>query len=358
MTKDPIIDFMATAAQVSYPAFAQTMAMTVDVIVDQTPPLQRLAGINYRIPASHISWPTLRDYLTIGYASVDAMVMIADMYMKEADRLQLAEALVGHTASTCVARYAAPHEFPFWVVSRGLCEMLGRTDSLADPNIKNEACLPFKSCYFLLPNDTVQVGEGEYITVVGCAHLTLEDIEACGFTVPDHQDDGNTRFYVVAYTNKGACLYSKLRVSPEGVVDDPSTHTFTLFSEDGLTLDEDKVRREEGINAAHLAVGWALKLLTAMNAEIELVDGLEKLKHRKAKNGKRELLFLQPRWLGLRIRHNGSHGRGGDTKGSSVQMHWRRGHMARRRCGKGRMETRLVFIKPTLVNAPESAEKI
>jgi hypothetical protein len=358
MTKDPILDFMATASKVPYPAFTQVVASTIDVIVDSTPPLKRLSGINYRIPASYISWPALRDLFTIGYASVEAMVQIADLAMTDEDRVRLADALTAHTASTCVSRYAAPCEFPFWVVSRGLCEMLGRTDSLADPNIKNEACLPFKSCYFVIPNDTIQVGEDEYITVIGCAHLSLKDIEACGFTVPKDQSDDKTRFYVTAYTNKGACLYSKLLVTPEGVVSDPSTHTFTLYSADGLTIDEDKARREESINAATLAVGWALKLLTAMNAEIELVDGLEKLKHRKAKNGKRELLFLQPRWLGVRIRSISSDRKSGESGSGSVQMHWRRGHMARRRCGKGRIETRLVFIKPTLVNAPEAADKI
>lgn len=357
MTKDPILKFMAEASDVPYPKMVKGVMAAISLSLNTEPALKRLGAINYRIPSSHMSWNELRNFFTMGYASVDAMFGIANRSMSVNDQQFLSDSLGAHTGTTVVAKTAAKFDFPFWIVSKGLCEMLGRTDALADPNINEEARLPFKSCYFVLPSNLIQVGGGDYLTVIGCADLTIRDIENCGFRVPDAIDDPDSpRFYVVAYTSNGHCIYSKLPVSPEGVVSDPSSEDFVMYKEDGLTIDDDKQRNEAALSSTNLAVGWALKLLTAMNAEPELADAVSLIKHRRAKREKRELSFLQPRWLGLRIRNESSHHRG--DGGGSVQMHWRRGHMARRRCGKGRAETRLVFIRPTLVNAPESAEKI
>lgn len=64
-----------------------------------------------------------------------------------------------------------------------------------------------------------------------------------------------------------------------------------------------------------------------------------------------EPTLWEPRWLGKNYVHPHEHGGGHHA---SPEMHWRRGHWRRQAHGKGRLDRRLLWIKPMLINAPEA----
>jgi len=343
--QDPSINLLALAAGMSYEKASEYIATALGTAALSSEAIQKLEFSNYRMPSNGLTWPELKAYLTHGYITVEVLQKMGARLLKGDHLDKFIGALESQAASTSIARIAGRYDFPFWVVSEGLAEMLSHTDAFDTSCLNSEAKLPFPACYFVLPRGVAELPDGEFIELLGCGHFTIDDLKTVGLELPD--DAEGERFYVMAMTNLGNCYYSRLPVV-DGKVDDPSTHEFKMHSRNSLEVVDD----EEGVGkaSADLTVGWALRLLTAMNAEPELVEDEMFLKKRKAKKGRRELTFKQPRWLGEKVKYVGKGDRG---NGSSPATHWRRGHFARRRCGEGRKDCRVVYIKPTLINAKE-----
>lgn len=354
--REPVVTFLSDCSGAA-PETIMTMmlaAMEFDQARDPSGAVLRLMTKAYRIPNDFMTWSDYRASVLHGTHYIDSATSVGKIVLSDPGRMaDLNDLLQGQVTHTNICKMARRYDYPFWLVGRELCDMLAKTDSLADPNVNTEARLPFRGLHFLLPKGAVTLPDGDTLTMIGVADLTLEDVQEQGFATPPGLEHGDRRCYIAGHTASGACYFSRLPVSPDGVVADPSTQEFTLYGTDYQPLG-DPQDKEEGAACANVVAGWALKLLIVMNAEpalneVEIVTG-----HRKPKKDKRPMTFLDPRWLGRKI-VNGVpvHSQGHH---SSPHTHWRRGHMARRRCGKGRTETRVVYIKPVLVNGPETQQ--
>ena len=343
--KDPVLNMLAIASGIPYEESSDYIASALRAAALSSDAIQKLEYVSYRMPHNTLTWNELKAHLTHGFITCHVLQKLGQQVLKGDHLQKFMEALETQATTTSIARISAKNDFPFWVVSSGLTQMLAHTDAFDTSDLKTEAKLPFDACYFVLPEGEAPLPDGEHISLLGCGHFTVDQLQTVGFQLPE--DAEGERFYVMAVTDQGNCYYSRLPVV-DGKVDDPSNHEFKLHGKDSVEAIEDVDGK--GQASANLTVSWALRLLTAMNAEPELVETELDLKKRKEKKGRRELQFKQPRWLGQKIRYvsRDTHG-----KGSSPMTHWRRGHFARRRCGEGRKDCRVVYIRPSLINAPK-----
>jgi hypothetical protein len=354
---DPIVQFISSRANIPPESAAELLLMAHETRLAKEPELMDLFIKTYRIPNTHMQWPFYRAMMLHGTASIDAARDVADLLFQNQPQHMhgLVQLMQGQVTHNNICQMARRYGFPFWLVSRDLCDLLAQTKSLADPNIDTEAKLPFKALHFSVPDKAIMLPDGDSVTLIGVADLTLRDVIGHGFDVPPNLDIDERRFYVAGHTASGCCYYSRLPVV-DGVVADPSTQEFTLYDKEGM-VSNDTQERDEGARCADLICGWALRFLIVMNAEPELIEAESVTGKRKAKRDRKPMSFLDPRWLGRRIVRvspgpsvHGSH--------ASPVTHWRVGHTARRRCGKGREQTRVVWIKPVLVNGPREREEV
>jgi hypothetical protein len=353
---DPVVRYFSTHAGIPTEAAASLLLMAHETRLTREPDLIEMFTKSYRIPNTHMQWPLYRSMMLHGTASIDAARDVADvLFEKRPQHMHgLVQLMQGQVTHNNICQMARRYGFPFWLVSRDLCGLLAQTDSLADPNIDTEAKLPFKALHFSLPKGAVMLPDGDSVTLIGVADLTLRDVMRHGFDVPPGLEIDERRFYVAGHTASGCCYYSRLPVT-DGVVADPSTQEFTLYDKDGLPS-ADAEEQDQGARAADLICGWALRFLIVMNCDPELIEGEVVTGRRKAKRDRRPMDFLDPRWLGRRVIRVPVGTLPGGTHASPT-THWRRGHMARRRCGKGREQTRVVYIRPVLVNGPREKEE-
>jgi hypothetical protein len=351
---DPVITYLTRHSRLPETAVISALMLGQETMCSKQPELEGLFTRAYRIPPTHMSWSRYQAMMIHGTVLIDTAIHFCEVFAPTA-LPGLIEILQSQATHSNISQMARKYAFPFWLVGSELCELLARTDSLADPNIDMEAPLPFKALHFLVPRGSVPLPDGDSLMMVGVADLTVADVRAHGFDVPANIEEGGRRFYVAGHTWGGHCYYSRLPVSVDGVVADPSTQEFTLYDAQGK-VSNDTTGKEEGIRCADVITGWALRFLIVMNCEPELIEPETKTGERKAKRDKRPMTFLDPRWLGRRVingkptHSNGTH--------ASPHTHWRRGHNARRRCGKGREQTRVVWIKPVLVNGPREREEV
>lgn len=102
----------------------------------------------------------------------------------------------------------------------------------------------------------------------------------------------------------------------------------------------------------------AVKLVLALNARPELVEyDSMATPGKRAPNGE---TLREPTWhpnvIGRSYKIVRPEGYVPNGTHASPQMHWRRGHMRRQKCGQGRTLSKLIWIDPMLVNAPEPKE--
>jgi hypothetical protein len=354
-TSDPIVRFISSRAGIPPAAAAEMLFMAHEMRLNKEPDLMSLFVKTYRIPNTHMQWPFYRAMMLHGTASIDATRDVAEVLFDKQPRYvhELVQLMQSRVTHNNVCQMARKYGFPFWLVSRDLCDLLAHTDSLADPNIDTEAKLPFRALHFSLPSGAVVLPDGDSVTLIGVADLTLRDVIGHGFDVPPGLDIDARRFYVAGHTASGCCFYSRLPVV-DGVVADPSTQEFTLYDKEGR-VSSDTEERDMGARCADIICGWALRFLIVMNAEPELIESEVVTGKRKAKRNRKPMDFLDPRWLGRRIIRVPVGSLPGGTHATPT-THWRKGHTARRRCGKGRVDTRVVWIKPVLVNGPKEME--
>ena len=351
---DPIVNCISRYSGLSEDKVISLMISAADILIAKDPELKQLDNLDYRIPPTHMPWKHYKAHMFHGKASIEAALRLGEVVMPD-HMSKLTHVLQSVVTHSNVVHMAARHGYPFWLVSNDLCDMLALTDSLADPNVDTEARPPFAGCHFLPPIGAIQLPDGDVVTMIGVSVLTLNDIAENGFAAPEGLDPNERRFYVTSMTQRGACYYCRLPIAEDGTVADPSTQEFTMYSEDG----SGKVKDEGGLGqaCANLVVGWALRFLIVLNAEPELMEGEITTGRRKAKKGRRALEFRDPRWLGRKVVWVRPKATGNGTHASPT-THWRRGHMARRRCGKGRADVRIVRIKPVLVNGPREREGV
>jgi hypothetical protein len=264
------------------------------------------------------------------------------------------------TASFMVRHKAYQQEFPTYLVTPTLVQMLMQTDKLEEPNIDKDSKPPFDAAFFVLPKHLIGTNNGwGYATSLGYAILTKQDTEGTPVHFPEDVGEGARKLYVVVEMSDGTGYYAKLNIDDDGNVESPASQPYTDLIEDksvgvALSRPNDAAHHEpafviqDGPAMLEVATNLVLSLCTYPNMDHEqsTVQCEERTGIAKQKRNKSYKEFWSPAIIGINL-----HPTGVATQGThaSPHAHLRRGHWRRQHFGKNREEVRRVWIKPVLV---------
>lgn len=190
------------------------------------------------------------------------------------------------------------HNFPFFFVSKGICDAAWQSDLKFDVEWKTMR-LPFEAFTFILPKDNPVGYEGVII------HRYIKD--------------GDTHLQLSAL-NSNSSLGRGFGAKYPFKVED---------------------------NGDHL-LRWVFNTIFAMSARPEYVEGGERLGTKKGSTSE----IWSPNVIGRKYAIK-SHTFTKES-GGSVRLHWRRGHFRQQAYGIARSKHKIIWIEPMMVGATKS----
>jgi len=261
------------------------------------------------------------------------------------------------TASFMTRAVAWKWDHPMYLVTPALSNLLLHTDRLDQPNVDKDSKPPFQAGYFVLPVNTLGLADGSYVTVISYAVLGFEDFTGLPVS-PPRSFEKERRFYVTIEMDSGVAYYSKIPISPDGVVanseDQPYEDDSSLWmTREGLGNRPPTAPPKFVVADGPILIGsvgnFLLSLFTFMNMERakssiepQRLTGTAKPK-RKGFPGRE---FWNPAIIGTGFKPTGI-----ATQGShaSPHTHIRRGHWRWQHFGPKRGEKKRLWIEPTVV---------
>jgi len=243
-------------------------------------------------------------------------------------------------------------DFPLYLLTPGLVDMLINTDRLDQPNVDEDSRPPFQSGHFVLPKHFLGTPNGAYATVLTWAVIAKEDYEDMPVQPPSNME--GRRLYVTVETSGGEAYFARLRISDQGTVENPKESPYKDFVCDDLKAEGAagttmaKFVYDDGPDILAAAVNLCLSIFTMLNmpkeSHLTLPAALTGIA--KGKKGKPDRQFWSPATIGVGLIPTGL-----ATQGShaSPHAHLRRGHMKGVRFGVERKQVKRVWIRPTLV---------
>lgn len=274
------------------------------------------------------------------------------------------------TAGYMIRHKAWKQDFPLYLVTPALTQMLLQTDRLEEPNIDTDSRPPFEAGFFVLPEGMVGIeGTPGHVITLSYALLRPEDAEGTAVRFPADFSGDARRFYVSIEMSNGTGYFAKLRVSEDGEVENSGSQPYEDLVTDnyqflapylGSRDDESAAPAftvKDGPALLDLCTNLVLSIFTFLNMDhesdtVELAVCTGKAKAKAKKNlPARE--FWKPAVIGTNL-----HPTGHATQGShaSPHAHIRRGHWRRQHFGKGREQVKRIWIKPVLVMGGSATE--
>lgn len=300
---------------------------------------------NYNYPGNYPGSNEVRRRLVSTLAFMENMLETSDLRDKR--EVETVEAM---TAAYVSRRISYEWDWPVYLVSRPLVEMLHFTDKVEEDLVFGQDCLmPFPSFSLVLPKHLLGLPDGNYVVV-----LTVAKVDTADFKRLNRYVDVGERYDEVLYFHADmrddVGFYGKFPISPEGKlirIDD--YRNLDLPEEMNTGCDRKPVieyaGEEELIEGLRRLIVGLLFYLNCKNADVEPAKLDKKV---TGKRGKKDREFWTPAYLGLNLTPTGF-----ATQGShaSPTTHIRRGHFRRIAYGKGRSLRRREWFPPTLVNA-------
>jgi hypothetical protein len=237
--------------------------------------------------------------------------------------------------------------FPFWLVGRELMEAVTHTDP---PKLwdTNQVRLPFRTFTLLFPEGSLVGDAGEIVSSV-MVHLSPPPGSPLGEGLFRTTDETCGLFSVYAVSAKsGRCWWANHRVTDQ-VVDVETELPCTINDE----LSEVPTNPEAVQAFNNKLVLVCLQLIHLMNLTksdrdtSHLIETENSVHLRKAGKGKE--VWSTP-WFGRQYtlarptpKFTGNHH-------ASPTFHWRRGHYAQQRFGKGLSQVKTIWRQPVAVN--------
>lgn len=237
--------------------------------------------------------------------------------------------------------------FPFWLTSKSLM------DALVNTNVPDEwdtsmVGIPFRTCMFVLPRGVFKGDQGEDITII-TAHLSPDPVvipeglfrtstgQGLFGVLASSPDTGRTWWHTVPVD--GTTIKTNHEIA---VTLDPSLKYFTREPVDAVAVK----------NTAHMAMALALQIIHVMsqaqpddgNPPVISIDGTRHVRNTKQGNP----LFTTP-WIGKTYKPPMQR-KPAVTGHATPGTHWRRGHFANQRHGKGNTLVKTIWRQPVLVN--------
>ena len=271
----------------------------------------------------------------------------------------MSDELGQQTASFMVRHKAYKQDFPAYLVTPTLTQMLMQTDKLEAPNVDKDSKPPFDAAFFVLPRYMIGMqGERGYVTSIGYALLDEHDCEGTPVRFPESFTGNDRRLYVAIEMSSGTGYYAKLEVAPEGNVQPTDAQPYEDLITDGsldavLSRTKDDYEKPvfevtDGPALLEIGTNLVLSLCTYLNMDSEQETLLPEQKTgiAKQKRNKSYKEFWSPAVIGVNLTPSGVATQGTHA---SPHAHLRRGHFRRQHFGKNREEVRRVWIKPVLV---------
>lgn len=309
--------------------------------------LRRYAPRRWRVPATHYD-PRLL------WLHGEAITKLITDY--EAPDLQQDHTMILSMAVSCAL---AEHQVPTYFVSDDLCRALARTDP--PPYMRlSELTWAHDAMLFCLPRQFCLDYFSVHIPMVACAKLekgrVYELQKPSG--LPPHRvhcppNDDMFASWVCAFEENGELVgdyshHCPINIGNETLASMMLTelkhHTFlypTRFDERDVPI----------INGATKMILHFLLLMSAvpeMAGEVRCALPAQTVGKHESKRVVKPALF-HPRWLGEHYRLPRAQHQGGHH--ASPTMHWRAGHWRHQRVGPARAESKVIWIRPTLVAA-------
>jgi hypothetical protein len=241
------------------------------------------------------------------------------------------------------------HDGPTYFVTKDLMEALDRTD-VEQTIPMEELKFPHDSMLFVLPISARYAeakgifGKASSLVMLTVTRVPHEKFEMA-YIVTMIDTNGSSAYSL--YPCKGTYGEQIAEHGEKFLMENP-TEFYREMYEQSVNLDalnEDK-------RQAHMGTRLVWKLLCAMNAanETVTVGGSIVREAREATSRKPARVALwSPLMLDLSQRIETSDDDSG--RGAGVRLHWRRGHFRRQAHGTGRMQRKMVWIKPHKVGS-------
>lgn len=245
-----------------------------------------------------------------------------------------------------VAKALWKQQFPLYLLSNPLVEMLLRTDWPADCSLTDDARPPYEACTLVIPRNQLSDSTG----------ACLENLSWCFHKAPDRSE---THFIVVAGMSNGVGYYGRFQMDTGGCLVIPKESNFKdldRYPDDpGKEVPDAAVVFPEG-NEFLMAL---LKMVTTLFVYLNLdkQKGVQPESLRKHVKGKRpgmpEKNFMHPATIGMALKPTGfaTHG-----SAHSPFERLRRGHMRWVRHGVGWAEKYRKWIYPCIVRYHQAEE--
>ena len=304
-------------------------------------------------PEMHRSFYPRKLRLPSGYYRPDLLPLVAVDFLLDVQSKGDAQALDNGATIAGVLALLQSHRCPTYFVSPELSDAMVRT-APPESMLFREVQWPFPAIQFVLNKKWSVEHFGHHITtlIIGRPEpgSTLE-VKSNKATVPSFKvvmpsiKVGLLMYHVASPEDQcmGCCSE---RFLMEHTIESQATCEARVIGD----LQWDKI-----IAMRKSLMQFVVSCLLIMSEVPDLVDS-ERVIIPGRSTGKGqtkrviEPALWEPRWLGKNYVHPHEHGGGHHA---SPETHWRRGHWRRQAHGKGRLDRRLTWIKPMLVNAPE-----
>lgn len=220
------------------------------------------------------------------------------------------------------------YDYPFFLMSRDFIQILDNTDVFGGLNVVESGGFPFPTFDILLPEGSLILNDGSDVAILRVGDWVAQDtgMFTAYIMTANHNQIGDGiiggEIFILAVDENGNFnLEINDNINKQGKND--------VWGKDN-----------ERLNAL------VINLLTALAVDPKLKENdYIKSKLRLNRNSPPKI-YREPKWLGARIKIERPLG----ADGKPVRCHWRRGHFRQQNFGKGNSESKIIFIRPVLVN--------
>ena len=224
---------------------------------------------------------------------------------------------------------------PLYCISTNLLRQFEQTDADNLPGlVPTDWVPPFNLFLLCFPNNAIvsPTGHAIHYMLVGLMHPEI----------PPVLKSEHPRQISVALTDNEECVW----VSGSGLGDGKLLHERNKLGSD--PTDEREEAWLEQMISLGLQSAMAISYLPELiESPAEFLDASVRRPHGRQPSNQSK--FLQPRWIGRDFKRSPSSIQTGTH--ASPTPHWRRGHWRQQPYGGGRANTRITWIKPTLVGS-------
>jgi hypothetical protein len=313
--------------------------------------LDRIRKIHYKIPESYKQWNELTNSIASDLTLFSSKLTI-DL-----------QSLIDRTtyASSYLTSLWMIKDAPMYCITKDILDSLLQTDINEVEKILPNLPIAIPTFLMLFPKQGLTTPSGDFIEYM-VVHVVEKDKPYNSFGTSRAYPDiilkkpiffSNLSVHCGAIDNHkpGYCWSANLILNPDGTISYEKGGDVG-FGELNMNLEDEEFTNT--LRSLSLQILFLLAYEPELFADVGNLDLVQVSGRGFAKPSAADVVTTRyPRWLGKNYKlniENSSQNIGGGTHRSPIG-HWRKGHWKRVAIGKGRIERKLVWIRPLRVNA-------